>query len=378
LLSSTMKKILLIDDSLAILNLLEHFLSKQYAVRRAENGKEGLEVLSQFNPDLILVDLLMPVMDGITAIGEIRKLYDGANLPIIVLSGVEEKDQRVKALNAGANDFVSKPFDKTELLSRIANNLSVSELSKELARTNRTLQEEKRLARNIQESILPSKLDFDCLEVATFYQASNQLGGDFFDAWEKDNKIHLLIADVSGHGTGSALLMAACKSIFYTLGQSLSDPLAIIVEANRIICEMVEASGMFLTAVYALFDKELEELQVVSAGHNPVFMMDQSGVNPIASTGIPLGLFQENAWEVSKVPFQAGQTLFMYTDGLVESTNQQEEMYGEELLLPALQKEKEGSPQKIVDSIFQSVKEYCNDQFNDDLTILVIKRVCPA
>ena len=112
--------------------------------------------------------------------------------------------------------------------------------------------------------------------------------------------MHIILGDVSGHGTASALIMAACRSVFRLIEEKVDSPVEIISEANTRICEMTGQCGMFVTGVCARYDKSSGEMNVVSAGHNPVYILHENGLETIESTGTPLGLFPENAWQVTE------------------------------------------------------------------------------
>ncbi len=369
-----MKKILVVDDSSAIRKMVDYHLAQEqkYEILMVENGELAVEKVMKELPDLVLMDLMMPKMDGITATREIRKNPDCDTMPIVLLSAVGNKTKWVEALKAGANDFIAKPYEKAELIARIDTHLKVSGLTQELALKNRLLEKEKELAHKVQESILPQNLKFDGLELETIYQPSDQIGGDFFDAWKNNEMFHFLVGDVSGHGTAAALLMAAIKGIFQSLGQTLSDPLKTVTAVNSLLCKMAGDSGMFLTLVFVSFEKEKNELQIISAGHNPVFLKNGQTFQAIESTGPALGWSTDDRWDVISSPFASGDRLFLYTDGLTEAQNKVGEFYGEERLLKFL--EENNSSETIGQKTFQELSSFCGGKFNDDLTIFAIQR----
>ncbi len=369
-----MKKILIVEDEPDILLLLCQLLKNNYSVITASNGMEAIKENQDQRPDLILMDIMMPIMDGISAIRVIRQNKHRAVLPILVLSAIGDKKKFVEALSAGANDYIPKPFHKSELLARIEVNLRVAELSRELDRKNRQLVEEKKLARRIQEGILPIQPQISSLEAACLYRASDEIGGDFFDIWEKENTVHIMIGDVSGHGTGSALLMAACKGILHTLGQTSDSPLEIVKKANEMVFEMTGNSGMFSTLVYICLDKHTNEMQMTSAGHNPVYIIGKKGIQGMSSTGLPLGFNQHCSWNSHRMVLQPDETVVLYTDGLTESYHNPKNMFGNDRLENVLRQSDSRTPQQIINDVFEQVETFCEGQFQDDVTLLAFKK----
>jgi len=369
-----MNKILIVDDDPETRSLLKEYLDEDsvFAASMAENGRDALESIGTDRPDLILLDLWMPVMDGISVTREIRTQPDLATLPIILLSGEGDKTKWIEALDAGANDFVAKPFNKSELLARINTHLKVATLTNELSRKNAVLEKERMLARRVQQNLLPNDLNFSGLTVDMFYRASNQIGGDFIDAWEKEGQVHVLIGDVSGHDTASALLMAACKGIFRSLGQTMSSPAEIVEEANRLFAEMASGNGIYLTMVYVLIERERDVLHVISAGHVPVFMIKKAGIQTIDSTGPLVGWDVGDSWETVSLEFSSGDTLFLYTDGLAETQNSRGTQYGDGRLQVLLSEYRPGPT--MIEAVLNDVEQFACGSFCDDMTLVTITR----
>ncbi len=375
------KKILIVDDDKNIRKLLELQLNKAgYRVANAENGRKCIQLLDVFSPDLVLIDIFMPVMDGFEAIIEIRKRYKRANLPIIVLSSEKEKKEWVKAIKLGANDFVQKPFDKTELLARIGTNLTVADLNnklisrtKELAEKNAILENEKKLAAEIQQIILPDKFEFRSLEMESFYCPSMNLSGDFYDAFQVKDRITFMVGDVSGHGTAAALLMFAARSLLNSFGQAQKTVKEIIALVNRFFCDMVGDSGHHLTLVFGIFDQKTGKLMIASAGHVPFLLIKKNEIESLGSTGMPIGFDPNEKWDEHKISFNKGDGLFIYTDGLTDAADAFNVPFGKSQLLDIVRKKKNVKDQ--VGSVSQAVLSHCKEQLSDDITILAIKRV---
>ena len=372
-------KMLVVDDDPFVRDMLGMILqSADYEVDTAGNGSEALNKVEAGTFNLVVSDMNMPEMNGLELL---KKLRDSNNdVPVIILTGNNEISVAIEAMNSGANDYlikdeniqdtiimsVSKVLEKHELKKK---NL---QLSAELALKNARLEKELTLAQKVQKSILPGKLDFRGFEIETFYRPSDKIGGDFFDAWEVGETLHFLIGDVSGHGPSSALIMAVCKGMLQSLAYSIRNPNEIISTANKMLCDILSDSGMFLSLVYGIFDREKNELKVLSAGHNPVFLAEGGVVKAINATGPVLGWDANDSWDVVTCRFNDGTNLFLYTDGLTEAKNNTGEEFGEDRLL-ALQKDVV-SARVLIDKVFKQVSDFCSGVFADDLTMLVIKR----
>lgn len=373
-------KVLVVDDDPFVRDMLAMILqANEYIVETAGNGTEALDKYKAApDIDLIISDMNMPEMGGLELIREIRKA--GSEVPIIILTGNNEISVAIEAMNSGASDYLlkdeniqdtvlisaGKVLEKHELKRRVL------QLAAELAVKNARLEKELTLAQKVQKNILPSRLNFKGFEIETFYRPSDKIGGDFFDAWEVNGFLHFLIGDVSGHGPSSALIMAVCKGMLHSLGYSIRDPKEIISTANRMLCDILSDSGMFLSLVYGIFERDKNELNVLFAGHNPIFLAEGDKIKPVNATGPVLGWDPEDSWDIITSRFNGEASIFMYTDGLTEAKNATGEEFGEDRLVE-LQKDM-GSPRMLIDKVFQQVSDFCSGDFADDLTMFVIKR----
>jgi sigma-B regulation protein RsbU (phosphoserine phosphatase) len=373
-------KVLVADDDPFVRDMLAMILETgDYLVETAQNGADALlKYMADPEIGLIISDMNMPEMNGLELITKLREAK--TDTPIIILTGNSEISVAINAINSGANDYLLKDenIQDTVLLS-VEKVLEKHNLKKQnvqlmadLARENARLEKEKALAQKVQKNILPKHLQFKGLEIGTFYRPSDMIGGDFFDAWESEGCVHFLIGDVSGHSTSSALVMAVCKGILQSLGYTMTDPLEIIVTANHMLCDIVGDSGMFLSLIYGIFEQGKEDMRIVSAGHNPIFIANIDSIEKINSTGPVLGWDPNDSWEIMTVQFQVGASLVMYTDGLTEAKDATGEEFGEDRLHRLL--EKIPSTGKLISNIFDEVNTFCSSVFSDDLTLFVIKR----
>ena len=375
------ERILLADDDPLVREMIAMILQEEgYTVETAEHGAEALHKFkAEKDTGLIVSDMNMPEMDGLALIRAVR--YTGSDVPIIILTGNSEITTAIQALKTGASDYILKDENIQDTIGisvgkalekhflRKQNQL----LLEELARRNEKLENEKALAQKVQKNILPRDLSFHGFEVGSYYRPSDKIGGDFFDAWENSGKIHFLIGDVSGHSTSSALIMAVSKGILQSLGHTLGDPREIVRTANRMICDIVSDSGMFLTLLYGIFDRATDVLSIVSAGHNPVFIIAGQTVTRIDSTGSVLGWDPDDTWDITASLFSSGTSLVLYTDGLTEAKNKDGQEFGEEGLAALL--ENGISTDSTIGHIVQQVERFCSNEFPDDLTLFILRRI---
>lgn len=379
--TDTHPPILVVDDDAFVSEMLAMILGGEgYQVKTAAHGREALARLEEFPAiGLVISDMNMPEVDGLELIEAIRK--SGSEVPIIILTGNSEISVAISALNKGANDYLMKDENIHETITISVEKVLEKELLKRqniqlmenLAQKNKNMKKEHMLASKVQANILPLKLQLPGFETGIFYRPSNQIGGDFFDALETKNSIHFLIGDISGHSTSSALVMAVCNGMFRSLGQTMESPLEIVTAANNMLCQMLMDSGMFLTLAYMTLDREKGVLSVVSAGHNPIYLFNGTDIETIDSTGPALGWDPDDEWETLELPFYPGSTLFLYTDGLVEAKNGDNEEF-EPRLVESLTRI-DAPPAELVATLLSEVSEFCANRFDDDLTMFAIKRL---
>jgi sigma-B regulation protein RsbU (phosphoserine phosphatase) len=166
-------------------------------------------------------------------------------------------------------------------------------------------------------------------------------------------------------------MMAVSKGIFRSLGYTMTDPVEIVTAANRMLCPMMLDSRMFLTLVYVLFDRRDNTVCIVSAGHNPVYHLDDGEITPIESTGPVIGWDPEDSWESVRYRLDPGMLLFLYTDGLVEARDAAGKEFGERLPSELASFR---SPQALADGVFDAADKFSGGTFADDVTIFTIGR----
>lgn len=374
-----MARILIVDDNPALRALLKRLLAGAlgHEAVEAENGLAAVEAFDRVRPDLVLMDLWMPGMDGLEAFKRIRANPQNVDTPIIFVSADTEKSRWVEAFAAGANDFVAKPYDKNELAARIATHLKLASLTRELKAKNALLDRENYLAGHVQKQLLPQRLDFTGLETATVYQAQDLIGGDFYDAWEHDGTVFLVMADISGHGASAALLMAVCKGLMLSLGRTGAGPEELMGELNQLLYALLDGGDldMYVTMVLAAVKPGLDRIGIISAGHAPCWLIGagEGGLTRLESNGPALGLHRDYPWREERHDFTAGQTLLLLTDGLIELRSPEGDFFGEERLTGLLRPDRR--PKDLIGEIIEAALPFCMGRLHDDLAILAARRI---
>lgn len=374
--SNLRQKLLIVDDTPANIQILHQIFQSEYDIFFSTSGASGIEVAKRERPDIVLLDIMMPEMDGYEACRILKSDPATESIPVIFVTAMGDEEDETKGLDAGAIDYITKPISPPIVKARVRNHLELkkgrdllSELATELAAKNFAMEREKALAHTLLETILPGTLQVEGFRTAVFFKPSDQIGGDFFDGWREGKHAHFLVGDISGHSISAALLMAVCKGLFMTIGKGKTDPALIFTIANRILTGMLADSGMYLTIIYAICDVENGELQTASAGHNPAYLYSAGSMTALEATGPPLGWDAEDSWNVDRHSFLPGDRLLLYTDGLIEVRNKEGILCSEDIFNGVSASD---SPQVMVTTLLQASDRHCDGAFDDDVTLVAI------
>lgn len=385
-----LNKILIVDDEAFNLDLLEIALTEleNSQVIRASNGFQVLKETYGSDIDLIILDISMPELDGMEVLEKLKSTEETSYIPVIVVTSKTE--DRYKALEVGAEEFLSKPIDIVELRFRVNNLLRLKkytdlqlkfnqrleeEVSKKenLLRNLAHVEQELELAREIQQSLIPKVYPkSDVLDVYGSCTPAFEVGGDYFDVFktEHDNYTVFVISDVSGHGFASALVSMQFRTLIRSkLNSEMKSFSERIEEINNIISLDNEEGSMFITGLFLRYCHQTQIMEIINAGHhNPI------GLTEIEyARGIPIGIQEQMPYTSSSLKFTQGMQLLLYTDGIIEEENRDKEMYGDRIY--TLQKEvKRHSAREQNKLILESFHNFIERQ-KDDVTILIIKAI---
>lgn len=374
-------KILIIDDSPANLRLLSQILIEHgYQVRAVTNGPRALESMKVDRPDLVLLDIRMPGMDGFEVCQQIKENAQSRDVPVLFISALDEIHDKMKAFSVGGLDYITKPFQMEEVLARVRTHLLLWRLQNNLKEANQRMQRELILAAQVQSSIMrkqPSNPPGWQISVKVI--PAKLTCGDFLDViYLPDGRVALLIADVVDKGVGAALFMAmSCALLRTYVHEHPANPERVFQAVNQRILEDTETE-QYVTVFLAMMNLESGELIYANAGHNPpIFVHDDANetIESLERTGMALGVLEDVSWEQRGVQLSPGDTLVLYTDGITDAENPNHEFYGYDRLLKSIQENKgikaEELQKSILDSVFGFTQEASQ---SDDIAMIVLIR----
>ncbi len=300
------EKIFIVDDNLVNRKLLTAILKKEgYDLLEAEDGEEAIELAFREMPDLILLDIMMPKKDGYEVCVELKGDDRTANIPIIFLSAKTQTEDKIKGLDLGGADYVTKPFDRGEVLARVKAQLKIAGLTKEVIKANEellkkqeALDEDLKAAAGIQRSLLPKEPpDEDIVDVAWQFMPCEKIGGDIFNMVRLDEKhwgIYML--DVSGHGVPSALVAVSVSQILgpqqgLLLKKTIKPPPFYEILSPAEVLNLldqeypIERFNKFFTISYIVFNTEDKSIIYSNAAHPPPILLHGNGEMELLDKG---------------------------------------------------------------------------------------------
>jgi serine phosphatase RsbU (regulator of sigma subunit) len=321
-------QILVVDDDAASRKLLVKILTRAgFSCAQAPDGFEGLKALRADPPSLLLLDFDMPGKDGAEVLRELRQDANPAiaQIPAIMLTGHGGEASEVLCLEAGADDFVTKPINQAVLRARIETQLRLRSMRSQLQKQNdeleawrRNLERDLEAARLTQQSLIPQKpLVLPGWDIAAVYRPVIQVGGDIY-GWLRmaDGRTLFWIADATGHGASAALLTTLAKLLFHHGTVEHNEPAEIMKAVNNDFRSIFGARS-FMTAMCVALDATTGRISVVGAGHPPLLVARGGGrTEAISSSAPPLGLLERSEFEETTVALEPGDAFFLYTDGL--------------------------------------------------------------
>ena len=347
----------------------------------AQNGVEALERLrEEEDVDMVLSDINMPKMDGLTLLEQIPKV--DPDIRSVIISAYGDMKNIRTAMNRGAFDFVTKPIDFDDLKVTIDRTLrNLNEWREALASRDKlvALQNELEVASKMQQSILPTQLPSTSdYQVAASMEPARSVGGDFFDFVNlEDGRVGIAIADVSDKGVPAALFMMSSRTLLKGAAIGGSGPGQVLREVNNLLEEDNE-SAMFVTVLYAEYDPATGELAYANGGHNAPLIFREDGSSTLLplTDGVALGLMPGLEYRQKTVTLSPGDTLVLYTDGVTEAMSPDNEEFGLERLREIFAGAPPSDPEAINTAIFQAVGDFAGDTpQSDDITCLTLCRI---
>ncbi len=380
-------QILVVDDDAVSRKILAQLLaSAGLQCHECEDGTEALELIRAKQPSLLLLDFDMPGLNGAEVLKSLRSDKDPAiaQIPAIMLTGHGSEESEVRCLQAGADDFVTKPVNAAVLRARIETQLRLRSMRRQLERQNNELEEWRRnLERDLaaaqltQQSLIPQKPPIIAgWEVAACYRPVIQVGGDIY-GWlrMKDGRILFWIADGTGHGAAAALLTTLAKLLFHH-GSGEHDSPARVMEAVNNDFRSIFGGRSFMTAMCVAVDPATGRATIVGAGHPPVLIARRGGgTGSIASVAPPLGLIEHPEFTETIVDLDLGDAFLLYTDGLFGAARGERLRLTPERLEKMLDHSAPNAEALLRGILNQAVPENGKDALPDDLAALAVRRM---
>ena len=366
--------VMIVDDEPINLQVMRNILSLEgFAISQAHDGPQCLAQLDGGEtPNIILLDVMMPGMTGFEVTREIRNRYSANDLPILLVTAKNQVSDLEKGLASGANDYLTKPFSRNELLARMRTHLSLAR-AHTMEAENQRKTEELEQARMIQLSLLPkSPPDLPYLDIAVHMETATEVGGDYYDFFTQDDgALYVVTGDATGHGISAGMVVSMTKSALKAL--DVQSPHLLLHQLNQVLRAVkLERMQMALNVTY-LTDTEIA---ISSAAMPPSYLYRPGrGVEEILLPGLPLGAMQQAVYTLKVLEFHRDDVLLQISDGLPERIGANDDMLGYDAIAECLEANGNRPAQEILDALLELHREWAGTRPpSDDITALVLKR----
>lgn len=375
-----MSKILIIDDDQTVQIVLKKILRDQgYEVEVSSNGSDGLKKAEQFRPALIICDWMMPMMDGLEVCRQLKANPELSSAFFILLTSRAAIEDRVEGLDSGADDFLSKPVELSELKARVRAGLRLHQINRDLQAQKRILESEFLEAAAYVRSLLPPPLT-GSLEIDSRFIPSRQLGGDCFDYyWLDPDYLVIYLLDVSGHGLGSALPSISVLNMLRSQsmdGVNFYQPSRVLQALNEAF-QMDYQNDKYFTIWYGVYNQNRRQLVYSSAGHPPAVLLtstdsETNEVKMLKTSSMPVGMLPDSRYVDQRCTVTEGSTLYVFSDGIYEILQDNGSIWGLEAFVNFLQTERQSIQTQGLDLVLERVRALNpgGDALEDDLSVL--------
>ena len=374
--------ILIVDDEPVNRQVLVNHLSlHNYSIFQATSGQEALDMLGAgLGPDLILLDVMMPNMTGYEVTQTIRKTWKASELPIVLLTAKNQISDLVIGLEMGANDYLTKPASKDELIARIKTHINLKHLKMENLRMSAELE----ITRRLQRMLLPKEeelLNVDDLDIAGYMEPADEVGGDYYDVLTHNGRVKIGVGDVTGHGLESGVLMIMAQTAVRTLQvHNETDPVKFMATLNRTIYENVKRINTEKSMSLALVDYQNGELHLFGQHEELIVVRNGGKIVERVDTidlGFPIGLEEDITKFIgeARIQLEPHDVAVFYTDGITEAERKDGQQYGLDRLCNLVKRHWQKSASLIRHAIITDVREFIGEnKVYDDMTLVVLKR----
>lgn len=379
-----MAPILVIDDDATTQIVLRKVLQSQgYEVILADNGAEGMVQAKKHSPSLIICDWMMPVMDGLEVCRRIKADPELATTFFILLTSKGAIEDRVRGLDTGADDFLAKPVELSELKARVRAGLRLYQVNRDLQQQKEMLEAELAEAAEYVKSLLPRPLQSPALTIDASFIPSRQLGGDCFDYyWLDPDYLAIYLLDVSGHGLGAAL---PSISVLNLLRSQSPDEVNLyqphyVLEALNENFQMDSHNAKYFTIWYGVYNQVKRQLSYACAGHPPAILITppaqeaKAQVQQLKTVGLPIGMWPDARYTSDRLTVEPGSTLYIFSDGVYEVSRPDGSIWGLEAFIQLLTQRSQTPLPPDLEEILQAIQEINpGEPFPDDLSLLQLR-----
>ncbi len=375
-------KVLIVEDDQSNQALIAGLLAQLgiFQIDVAKDGVEGLNKVLSFEPDLIILDITMPKLDGYEVLWRLKSIEKTCSIPVLIQTASDTREARDKTFKAGASDFITKPVNPLEFFARVRTHLENRLLVNRLQFRLKQIQTELTTAQNMQMGLLPCPATLRDIQeryklnIVSYFDPSDKLGGDFWQTIPLSHqRLGIYLCDFSGHGLATALNTFRLHTLIFQMQIDIEKPSELLTKLNKQLCELLQR-GQFATFFFGIFDFKNQTLSYSGAGCPPPLIWNQKRVTALSTKGLPLGISESAVYENHLVTFKSGYRMFLYSDALPEATNNKGEALGQKglttMVKPAFRNAdiKEGM-QSIMDKFFA----FSPPPAQDDVTTVLIE-----
>jgi phosphoserine phosphatase RsbU/P len=370
-------RVLIVDDVKDNIDVLVNALRDEYKLSVALDGTAALRSIEKQLPDLVLLDIMMPGLDGYEVCRQLRAREATREVPVMFLSALEDVKDKAHGFEVGGNDYLTKPFELLEVKARVRSLLKAKAYADAV---RDAMARDLRIAREIQMGILPADpaalTRGTGLDVHAVIEPARQVGGDLYEVLRvSDTRVVVALGDVSGKGIPAALFMAVAVTVLRTLARQIEKPDEILRRLND---ELVEQNprGMFVTLQCLVFDTKERRVLCAGGGHHELAVLTLNGPPRLMckSTGRPIGLMPANHIECETIALEPGETFVLYSDGVSEAMNTRDDLYGEERFLATLAAHRDATLPDMLSHVLTDVRAFADGaKQSDDITMLAVR-----
>jgi len=398
-----MKILIAEDDNVSRLVLASTLRKQGHEVVAAEDGLRAWEALQKDDFHVLILDWLMPEIDGLALCRQVRTLLRENYTYIVLLTSLEGRSNYLEAMDAGADDFMTKPFDADQLTGRIhvAKRIidlqrHVAEAARELRAKNEQMEKDLKMAHELQMALLPQQFPSiprgvlpteSAIKFSSFYYPMAAVSGDFFTVNRlSDTAVAVFIADVMGHGIRAGLITAMISALVEKFSAAAADPAVMLTKINHSLLSILKNtdSNLFVTGFYLVADAARSRMLYANAGHPEPLLLHRlrgelESISSNGSGGPALGLFDDAKYRTCECPIAVDDFVMLFTDGLFEVEAPDDKIYSRERLMAAVRERVRLPSAKLLAELFGEIRQFSKrTEFSDDVCLvgMDVTRLC--